>query len=53
MKIRIPVNLENGQSVPEYALIIVVVAAVVALILILLGPNIGDVFSDIKTIFSP
>jgi len=38
---------EEGQGLVEYALILVLVAVVVIAILMLLGPIIGDVFSDI------
>ena len=37
---------EQGQGLVEYALLIVLVAIVVGGILVLLGPGIGDVFSD-------
>ena len=38
---------EEGQGLVEYALILVLVAVVVIAVLMLLGPAIGDVFSDI------
>ncbi len=38
---------EKGQGLVEYALILVLVAIVVIVILALLGPAIGDVFSQI------
>ena len=38
---------EKGQGLVEYALILVLVAVVVIVILSLLGPAIGDVFSNI------
>ena len=38
---------EKGQGLVEYALILVLVAAVVIVILALLGPAIGNVFSGI------
>ena len=38
---------EEGQGLVEYALILVLVAIVVIAILLLLGPVIGNVFSDI------
>ncbi len=38
---------EEGQGLVEYALILVLVAVVVIVILALLGPAIGDVFSQI------
>jgi pilus assembly protein Flp/PilA len=38
---------EKGQGLVEYALILVLVAIVVIVILAILGPAIGNVFSDI------
>ncbi|MCC7130793.1 MAG: pilus assembly protein [Anaerolineae bacterium] len=38
---------EKGQGLVEYALILVLVAIVVLVILALLGPAIGNVFSTI------
>ena len=38
---------EEGQGLVEYALILVLVAMVVILILAILGPTIGNVFSNI------
>jgi pilus assembly protein Flp/PilA len=38
---------EEGQGLVEYALILVLVAIVVIAILTLLGPAIGNVFSNI------
>ena len=38
---------ESGQGLVEYALILVLVAIVVIVILAILGPAIGDVFSNI------
>jgi pilus assembly protein Flp/PilA len=40
---------EEGQGLVEYALILVLVAIVVIAILTVLGPQIGNVFSDITT----
>ncbi len=40
---------EKGQGLVEYALILVLVAVVVIVILALLGPAIGNIFSDIMT----
>jgi pilus assembly protein Flp/PilA len=40
---------EKGQGLVEYALILVLVAIVVIVILAILGPAIGDVFSNIIT----
>jgi pilus assembly protein Flp/PilA len=42
------VGRDRGQGLVEYALIIALVAVVVIGILILLGPAIGDIFSNIK-----
>ena len=39
---------EHGQGLVEYALIIALVAVVVIGVLILLGPAIGSIFSNIK-----
>jgi len=38
---------EEGQGLVEYALILVLVAIVVIAILLVLGPAIGNVFSNI------
>jgi pilus assembly protein Flp/PilA len=38
---------EAGQGLVEYALILVLVAVVVIVILALLGPSIGNIFSNI------
>ena len=38
---------EEGQGLVEYALILVLVAVVVIVILALLGPSIGNIFSNI------
>ena len=40
---------ENGQGLVEYALVLVLVAIVVIAILTLLGPQIGNVFSQINS----
>ena len=40
---------EEGQGLVEYALILVLVAIVVIVILALLGPAIGNIFSNIVT----
>ena len=42
---------EEGQGLVEYALILVLVAVVVVVILILLGPVIGNAFSDVIEMF--
>lgn len=38
---------EEGQGLVEYALILVLVAVVVIIVLIILGPTIGNIFSEI------
>ncbi|MFQ6099713.1 MAG: pilus assembly protein [Anaerolineae bacterium] len=38
---------EEGQGLVEYALILVLVAIVVIVILAILGPSIGNIFSNI------
>lgn len=38
---------ESGQGLVEYALILMLVALVVIIILMLLGPAIGNVFSNV------
>jgi len=38
---------EEGQGLVEYALILVLVAVVVIVILAILGPAVGNVFSNI------
>jgi pilus assembly protein Flp/PilA len=40
---------EKGQGLVEYALILVLVAVVVLIVLQILGPTIGNVFSTIVT----
>lgn len=42
---------EEGQGLVEYALILVLVAIVVILVLTLLGPQIGNIFSEIVWVF--
>lgn len=39
---------EDGQGLVEYALILVLVAIVVIIVLTILGPRIGNVFSQIN-----
>ena len=43
---------EEGQGLVEYALILVLVAIVVLAILLLLGPVVGNVFSNITYIMT-
>ncbi len=38
---------EEGQGLVEYAMILVLVAVVVLLVLALLGPAVGNVFSNV------
>lgn len=38
---------EQGQGLIEYALVLVLVAAIVIVILALLGPAIGNIFSNV------
>lgn len=40
---------EEGQGLVEYALILVLVAVVVIVILSVLGPQVGQVFSQINS----
>jgi pilus assembly protein Flp/PilA len=40
---------EKGQGLVEYALILILVALIVIVILALLGPAIGNVFSNLIT----
>jgi pilus assembly protein Flp/PilA len=40
---------EKGQGLVEYALILVLIAVVVIAILVILGPQIGNVFSTISS----
>ena len=44
---------EEGQGLVEYALVLVLVAIVVIAILTLLGPQIGNVFSQITSGLNP
>lgn len=41
---------ERGQGLVEYALILVLVALIVIVILALLGPAIGNIFSNIVSV---
>jgi len=43
---------EKGQGLVEYALILVLVAIVVIAVLLLLGPLIGNVFSQVNSALS-
>jgi pilus assembly protein Flp/PilA len=42
-------QLEKGQGLVEYALILVLVAVVVIAVLSLMGPSIGNIFSTVQT----
>jgi pilus assembly protein Flp/PilA len=45
---------EEGQGLVEYALILVLIAIVVIAVLLLLGPIVGNVFSQIyRALVSP
>jgi len=41
---------QRGQGLVEYALLLVLVALVVIVILVLLGPAIGNVFSNVISV---
>ncbi len=41
---------ETGQGLVEYALILVLVAVIVVVILALLGPAIGNIFSNVMVL---
>jgi pilus assembly protein Flp/PilA len=41
---------ETGQGLVEYALILILVAVIVIVILALLGPAIGNMFSNVMTL---
>jgi Flp pilus assembly pilin Flp len=45
-------RMNRGQSMPEYALLIVLVAVVVIAALILLGPKIGTIFTAVSEFFT-
>lgn len=45
--LRLPHQHEQGQGLVEYALILVLVAVVVIAILAILGPQIGNIFSQV------
>ena len=42
-------NFEKGQGLVEYALILILVAIVVIAVLAILGPIIGNVFTDVNS----
>jgi len=43
------VNPEKGQGLVEYALILVLIAVVVLAVLLILGPIVGNTFSDVNS----
>jgi len=42
-------NFESGQGLVEYGLILVLVAVVVLAVLLILGPVIGNTFSEVNS----
>jgi len=44
-----PFPPEVGQGLVEYALIIILVAVVVMVLMLLLGPNVGNMYSNIMS----
>jgi pilus assembly protein Flp/PilA len=42
---------EEGQGLVEYAMILVLIAVVVALVLLLVGPAVGNLFSVVVDAF--
>jgi len=48
----LPMGLEEGQGLVEYALILVLVALVVIAALLVMGPIIGNAFSSINSSIS-
>jgi len=42
-------KLENGQGLVEYAFILVLIAIVVFIALLVMGPAMGNIFSNINT----
>lgn len=38
---------EDGQGLVEYGMILVLIAVIVALVLLLLGPAVGNLFSSV------
>ncbi len=47
----IGLRLEKGQGLVEYALILVLIAVVVLAVLLILGPIIGNSFSEVNSEF--
>lgn len=48
----LPVFNEKGQGLVEYALILILVSIFVMVLLILVGPQIGNLFSQINSSMS-
>jgi pilus assembly protein Flp/PilA len=46
---RVIIRSDKGQGLVEYAMILVLVAVIVIVILALLGPAVGNMFSNIVT----
>lgn len=44
---------EKGQGLVEYALILVLIAVVVIVVMTIMGPTIGNIFSDILKELQP
>jgi pilus assembly protein Flp/PilA len=44
------IQRERGQGLVEYALILMLVAMIVLVILVLIGPAIGNIFSKVITL---
>jgi pilus assembly protein Flp/PilA len=42
---------EQGQGLVEYGMILVLIAVIVALVLLLLGPAVGNLFSSVVDAF--
>ncbi len=42
---------ENGQGLLEYAIIIMLIAMVVMLVLVFMGPSVGNMFSNVVNNF--
>jgi len=51
MKIKEIFRQDEGQGLTEYALLLVLIALVVIVILMILGPSVGNVFSNIVASF--
>jgi|GEM_PF-441188 pilus assembly protein Flp/PilA len=45
----LPLNAHKGQGLVEYALILLMVVIVVVLILAILGPEVGNLFSNVTS----